>query len=85
MTVLNVSGLKASYGDLVALDGVSAATSIVVGDTMEDFEAASEVGMPAAILATGYGRLPHVAPRSLYLFGTLNELGSIFARVGGTA
>jgi phosphoglycolate phosphatase-like HAD superfamily hydrolase len=69
---------------LMALDGVSVANSIVVGDTMEDFEAASEIGMPAAILATAYGRLPHVAPRSLYLFGALDELGSIFARVGGT-
>jgi phosphoglycolate phosphatase-like HAD superfamily hydrolase len=68
---------------LMALDGVSTATSIVVGDTIEDFEAASEVRTPAAILVTGYGRLPQVAPRSLYRLGTLDELGSIFARVGG--
>jgi len=86
---LSISGLRALIGhlrSLMALDGVSAATSIVLGDTIEDFEAASESGTPAAILATGYGRLPQVAPRSsLYLFETLDELGSMFARVGGAA
>lgn len=69
----------------MALDGASAATSIVIGDTREEFEAAPEVGVPAAIPATGYGRLPHVAPRPPYLSGELDELGPIFARAGGVA
>ena len=70
---------------LMSLDGVSAATSLVVGDTMEDFEAASEVGMPAAIVGGGYGRPGGVARPSLYLVGALDELGSVFAKVGGVA
>ncbi len=70
---------------LMSADGVSAATSIVVGDTVEDFEAAAEVGMPAAILATGYGSCIDAGSRSLYRFGSLGELGLVFARVGGVA
>jgi phosphoglycolate phosphatase-like HAD superfamily hydrolase len=85
---LRISDLRTLISPLrspMAVDRVSAATSVVAGDTLEDWEAASEVGMPAATLAPGYGRLWHVAPRSPHLFGTLDELGSIFARVGGIA
>ena len=68
---------------LMSRDGVAAATSIVVGDTMEDFNASSEVGMPAAILTTGYGNRADAAPPALYRFDSLDELGSVLARVGG--
>jgi len=68
---------------LISRDGVAAATSIVVGDTMEDFKAASEVGMAAAILTTGYGNFTDAALPTLNLFSSLNELGSVLAAVGG--
>jgi len=58
---------------------------MVIWETMENFEATPDEGMPAPLLASGYGSLPQTAARSSYLPGALDELGSVLARVGGVA
>ena len=69
---------------LITQDGVSAETSLLVGDTREDFEAATEIGMAAAILASGYGSSTEgPADQPPYRIRALDELGSVFRRLGG--
>jgi phosphoglycolate phosphatase len=69
---------------LITQDGVLPENSIVVGDTREDFESAAKVGMAAAILASDYAVWTQAPPhRPPHLLRTLDELASVFARLGG--
>jgi phosphoglycolate phosphatase len=77
------SSKAAMIRKLMEQDGIHALQCLVVGDTKEDLDAATEVGMPAVLLATGYGHFEREPGcRRLERF---SELRSVIGDSGGMA
>jgi phosphoglycolate phosphatase len=70
---------------LMQKDRVQAGNSLVVGDTLEDMEAAAEAGMRAVLITTGYGRIPDVQGTAYGKIRALGELKLLIAEAGGFA
>lgn len=70
---------------LTQKDGVHAGNSLVVGDTLEDLEAAAEAGMPAVLITTGYGRIQDTQGTTFGKIRALGELKLLIAEAGGFA
>ena len=66
-------------------DEIRAGNSLVVGDTLEDLEAAAEAGMPAILVTTGYGQVQDTQGTTYGKIRALGELKLLIAEAGGFA
>jgi phosphoglycolate phosphatase len=70
---------------LMQREEVGTGNSLVVGDTLEDLEAAAEAGMPAVLVANGYGRVEETQGSTFSKIRALGELKALIAEAGGFA
>lgn len=63
---------------VVSAHGLDPAACVYVGDSLEDFRAAAETGLPIALVAHGYGSLPS----ELAGCTVLNKLSDVLGIVG---
>jgi len=76
---------SAMIQQLMQQDEIRAGNSLVVGDTLEDLEAAAEAGMPAVLVTTGYGQVQDTQGTTYGKIRALGELKLLIAEAGGFA